>query len=107
MRVDFFRQIGNLRVQGRGQASGFGGEGEGVKAGGFDVHRPVFQRAAGYQSPVDMQLAGEHAQGKGVVQGDGNELVVGQDVGLQELEQAVLGGFHGGDVAGQASELFT
>ena len=40
-------------------------------------------------------------------QRDADELVVGTDRGVQELEHAVLGGFGGGDVAGEVGELLS
>jgi hypothetical protein len=41
---------------------------------------------------------------KGIVSRDRDQLVVGQNFGVEELEDAVLGGFDGGDVAGETGE---
>jgi hypothetical protein len=40
----------------------------------------------------------------GVIAGNGNEHVVGQDAGVQKLEGAVFGGFNGGDISGQVGK---
>ena len=106
VRVDLFRQLGDACMEQRGQAGVFAGEGEGFEAAGFVVAGPVFQRSARRQRPFDVRLAGEHAQGVGILKGDGDQHVVRQDGRVQELEGAVLGGFDGGDVARQAGELF-
>ena len=104
VRVDLFRQLGDACMEQRGQAGVFAGEGEGFEAAGFVVAGPVFQRSARRQRPFDVRLAGEHAQGVGILKGDGDQHVVRQDGRVQELEGAVLGGFDGGDVARQAGE---
>lgn len=98
-------QLGNALAQRGGQAGVFFGEREGFEAAGFDVDRAIFQCASIRQCPQALRLAGEHAQVKRIAQGDGNQLVVGQDTGLQKLEEAVFGGFDGGNIARQACEL--
>jgi hypothetical protein len=51
-----------------------------------------------------MHAAGQHAEKIGVVEGDGNEHVVRRDAGVEELENAMLGSFDGGDIARQAGQ---
>jgi hypothetical protein len=51
-----------------------------------------------------VHLAGQHAQPRAIVGRDGDQHVVGQHAGVEELEGAVLGGFDGSDVAGQAGQ---
>lgn len=41
---------------------------------------------------------------EGVVAGDVDQHVVRQDGGVEELKEAVLGGFDGGDIAGQSDK---
>ncbi len=104
--VDGFGAFGDALAQ-RGSEAGVSvGEGEGFEAAGFDVDRTILQRASLRQCPGDMRTAGQHAEVEGVVEGDGNQFVVGQDGRVEELEGAVLGGFDGGDIARQAGELF-
>ena len=83
-----------------------GGEGEFIEAAGFVVARIVAyaKRAAGSQRPDDVDLRGEHAEGVGVGQRDADELVVRSDGCVEELEDAVLGRFDGGDVAVRPAE---
>ena len=100
--VDLLGKPGDAFAELRGQAGVFVGEGEGFEAAGFDVARAIFQRATGCQRPFDVQLAREHAQCERIVHRDGDQHVVRQDAGAEELEGAVFGGFDGGDVAGQA-----
>ena len=107
MRVDLLGQKPDAFAQLGREARVFVGKGEGFEAAGFVVARPVFQRATLRQRPDDVHAAGQHAKVEGVVAGDGDQHVVGQDAGVQKLEGAVLGGFDGGDVAGQAGERRT
>ena len=82
------------------------GEGERLEAGGLDVDGslPTPSRLPAASAQVDVNAAGQHAQEVGVVQGNGDQLVVGQDACIEKDKEPVLGGLDRGDVAGQAAK---
>ena len=102
MGVQVLGQLADAGLQGLGGI----GEGEGLEAAGFDVDRIVTdaQMTTGRERPEDMDMAGEDAQGPGVVQRDVDEFVVRQDGLIQEHEGAVFGGLHGGDITSQVRQ---
>jgi hypothetical protein len=99
--VDLFGEVADAGLLfGRG-----GGKGEGFEAAGFVVtghFQPSMPPCA--SRPDDMHSAGEDTEEIRIVERDANQLVVRRYRGVEELKGAMLGGFHGGDVARQAGQ---
>ena len=76
-------------------------EGEGFEAAGFVVSRVIAyaQTATGTQRPGDVDAAGEDAEVPGIIDGDVDEHVVGQNRLVEEGEEAVFAGFDRCDIA--------
>ncbi len=93
MLVDLFGKLADFFAQCGGQAGVFGGEGVSVEAGGFAVNRVISNTQASAQSqcPSDMNIAGQYAQVKCVIQCDSDELVIGQDASFKKLENTMFG----------------
>ncbi len=108
VRVDLLGKGADFLAEFGREAGVVVGEGEGVEAGGFDVYRVVAhtQETSRSQRPQAMDLAEQDAMVKGLAPGDSDQFVVGEDAGIQKLEQPMFGGFDGGDVAGKIGELF-
>jgi hypothetical protein len=54
-----------------------------------------------------MKTTAQNTEVKGVGKRDDDEFVVGQNFGIEKLEDAMLGRLDGGDVAGEAEEHAT
>ena len=67
-----------------------GRKGKRVKAAGFCVDWPIFQRATLRQSPSNVMSAGESAKCKGVVRSNGHQPVIRQNSRVEELENTML-----------------
>ena len=76
--VDLLRQRADAPGQRPGRVKV--GEGEGFKASGLDVDRPVFESTSRSGCPNTMETAGQHAQVESVLQGNHHQLVVRHDV---------------------------
>ena len=86
----------------------WGGEGERerVEAAGLVVARVVAdaEPAAGGERPLHVDAGGEDAEVEGVVGGDADEHVVGDDGSREEAERAMFRRFDGCDEAGEVDE---
>ena len=103
VRVQILRQLADAGLVRRARSR----ERKGFEAAGLGVARVVADTEAGTgcQSPIDVDATGEDAQRPGVIQGDGDQHVVGQHRLIQEDEGPVLGGLDGGDVARQSGQI--
>jgi type IV pilus biogenesis protein CpaD/CtpE len=81
-----------------------GGEREGFEAAGLDVDRIVAdpQPTTCCQRPSDMQSTGENSQDKGIIAGDGNQFVVGEDTLIEKDKRSMFGCLYRSNVARQS-----
>ena len=103
MRINVVGKARDARGQ-CGREAGFRrGEWEGFEAAGLHIDGVVAHAkpTAGSWCPADVGAARQHDERGRVTQCDGEEFVVRQDAGVEELERAVFRGFDGGDVAGR------
>ena len=83
------------------------GEGKLLETGTLDVNRAIFETRTDSKRPSDMERLGKDAEDECVIRGDRNQLVIGEDAMIEESEETVFAGFHGGDVARDSCQCRT
>jgi len=79
------------------------GKRERIEAAGFDVYRIIAEAepTTTSKSINGVEAAAEYAEMEGIIEGEHDQFVVGQDRGIEELENTMFGRFDRRDVPGK------